>query len=108
LVRNLLEELPAQSFDYVVGTAILCHRLYPQNLRTIYRLLKPGGRILFFEVNYWNPQVAVKTLLPTVGRWAGNATCQDSERTAQTFDHQGQLTGGGGPAACQGDCGSLG
>src|SRR5689334_8344844 len=50
-----LAELPAESFDYVVGTAILCHTSYEENLAAIYRLLKPGGQILFFEANFWNP-----------------------------------------------------
>jgi hypothetical protein len=31
----------------VVGTAILCHDLYAQNLGVIRRLLKPGGQLLF-------------------------------------------------------------
>ena len=53
--------LPAESFDYVVGTAILCHDAYAENLAALYRLLKPGGQLLFFEANYWNPQVFVKT-----------------------------------------------
>jgi SAM-dependent methyltransferase len=46
-----------ESFDYIIGTAILCHELYAHNLRTLIRLLKPGRQILFFEANHWNPQV---------------------------------------------------
>ena len=75
-VRNLAADLPSESFDYIVGTAILCHDLYPQNLQLIYRLLKPGGQFLFFEANYWNPQVFIKQAIPALGRWAGNAPCQ--------------------------------
>jgi SAM-dependent methyltransferase len=75
-----LDELPAGQFDYAVGTAILSHDLYPQNLRALHRLLKPAGEILFFEANYWNPQVLVKNLLPTVGRWSGQASCQVAMR----------------------------
>jgi SAM-dependent methyltransferase len=75
-VHDLLKDLPPESFDYVVGTAILCHDLYPENLSVIRRLLKPGGQILFFEANYWNPQVAIKNILPWLGRWAGEAPCQ--------------------------------
>jgi SAM-dependent methyltransferase len=71
-----LDDLPAESFDYVVGTGILCHRLYAQNLRALYRLLKPGGQLFFFEANYWNPQVFVKTVVPAVRHWAGDARCQ--------------------------------
>src|SRR5947209_8465060 len=71
-----LKDLPAANFDYVVGTAILCHTLYSENLNAIFRLLKPGGQLLFFEANYWNPQFFVKTIVPFIGRLAGNARCQ--------------------------------
>ena len=57
---DLARDLPAESFDYVVGTAILCHDAYGLNLKQIHRLLKPGGELLFFEANFWNPQVLVK------------------------------------------------
>jgi hypothetical protein len=29
-------------------------------LKHIHRLLKPGGQLLFFEANFWNPQVLLK------------------------------------------------
>jgi SAM-dependent methyltransferase len=73
---SALEELPAESFDYVVGTAILCHNRYPETLKSIYRLLKPGGQMLFFENNLLNPQVLLKTAVPPLGRLTGNARCQ--------------------------------
>ncbi|MES1261990.1 MAG: methyltransferase domain-containing protein, partial [Acidobacteriota bacterium] len=73
-----LAELPAASFDYVVGTAILCHNEYPLNMRAILRLLKPGGQILFFEANYWNPQSLVQSLLPS--SWVGQSSCHVSMR----------------------------
>ena len=75
LVQSL-DELPAESFDYIVGTAILCHNEYRRNLHILHRLLKPGGQLMFFENNFWNPQVFVKTVVPPVGRWWGNASCQ--------------------------------
>ncbi|HEY1340749.1 MAG TPA: class I SAM-dependent methyltransferase, partial [Bryobacteraceae bacterium] len=75
-VQDLARDLPAESFDHIVGTAILCHDQYPQNLRALYRLLKPGGNLLFFEANYWNPQVGLKNFIRPLGRWAGNAECQ--------------------------------
>jgi len=75
-VKDLQKDLPAEGFDYIVGTAILCHNLYAQNLQALYRLLKPGGQILFFEANYWNPQVAAKNLIRPLGRWAGIAECE--------------------------------
>ena len=87
-----LAELPAESFDYVVGTAILCHDLYSLNLAAIRRLLKPGGQFLFFEANYWNPVVFVKSTVPRIGRWSGQASCQIGMRKhklLQMASHQG-------------------
>ena len=71
-----LEDLPAESFDYVVGTAILCHNEYQRDLASLYRLLKPGGKLMFFEANFWNPQVFLKTVIRPLGRLWGNASCQ--------------------------------
>jgi dolichol-phosphate mannosyltransferase len=87
-----LDALPPESFDYVVGTAILCHDRYAENLRQIHRVLKPGGQLLFFEANYWNPQVLAKSVIPALGRWAGNARCQvgmRKYRLMKTASHQG-------------------
>jgi SAM-dependent methyltransferase len=70
-----LADLPEASFDYVIGTVILCHDLYPQTLAALYRLLKPGGQLFFFEANYWNPQVLVKNVIRPLGRWSGDARC---------------------------------
>jgi dolichol-phosphate mannosyltransferase len=75
-VHDLAKDLPHGQFDYVIGTAILCHNLYAQNLAAIHSLLKPGGQILFFEANYWNPQVFLKSTIRAVGKWSGNADCQ--------------------------------
>ena len=75
-VEDLVRDLPAESFDYIVGTAILCHDRYTENLAALYTLLKPGGELLFFEANLWNPQVLVKNAIPPIGRWTGQASCQ--------------------------------
>jgi SAM-dependent methyltransferase len=91
-IEDLAFDLPEGSFDYVVGTAILCHNLYAQNLAAIYRLLKPGGQLLFFEANYWNPQVFVKSTVRAIGKWAGNASCQvgmRKYRLLRSASHQG-------------------
>jgi SAM-dependent methyltransferase len=76
LLVEHLSELPSESFEYIVGTAILCHDLYSQNMAVLYRLLRPGGQILFFEANHWNPQVFVKNAVPAIGRWSGQPRCQ--------------------------------
>jgi SAM-dependent methyltransferase len=87
-----LGALPDASFDYIVGTAILCHRAYAENLAVLYRLLKPGGQLLFFEANYWNPQVFLKSTIRPIGRYAGDADCQIGMRKFQLMkraSHQG-------------------
>jgi dolichol-phosphate mannosyltransferase len=89
-VSDLSANLPAESFDYVVGTGILCHDLYPQNLHSLYRLLKPGGQLLFFEANYWNPQVLLKNWIRPLGRWWGNARCQIGMRKYQLLQMTSQ------------------
>src|SRR5260370_10254210 len=89
-IASLSNDLPAESFDYVVGTAILCHDQYPQNLAALYRLLKPGGQLLFFESNYWNPQVFAKNHLPRVR--SVEARCQMGMRKYKLMhiaSHQG-------------------
>jgi dolichol-phosphate mannosyltransferase len=91
-ISSLEKDLPAESFDYVVGTAILCHDQFQQNLAVLYRLLKPGGQLLFFESNYWNPQVFVKNHVRTIGRWSGEAPCQVGMRRyslMKAASHQG-------------------
>jgi dolichol-phosphate mannosyltransferase len=70
------DDLPAESFDYVIGTAILSHDRYQENLDWIRSLLRPGGQLLFFEANYWNPQVFAKAQSLRVAAWSGNAECQ--------------------------------
>jgi len=82
-VEDFGRDLESESFDYIIGTAILCHEGYEHNLRELFRLLKPGGQLLFFEANYWNPQVAVKNAIPWLGRKTGNAPCQIGLRRYQ-------------------------
>lgn len=92
LVRNLTSQFAPESFDYIVGTAVLCHSAYAQNLRILRGLLKPGGQILFFEANHWNPQVFLKNVVPAIGRRAGHSRCQVSMRKYKLMkvaSHQG-------------------
>jgi SAM-dependent methyltransferase len=87
-----LDDLPPATFDYIVGTAILCHDAYGENLAALYRLLKPGGQVLFFEANYWNPQVFLKSTIGPIRRWSGDAECQTGMRKFQLMkyaSHQG-------------------
>ncbi len=91
-VQDLAGDFAPESFDYIVGTAIICHNAFAYNLRSLYRLLKPGGQILFFEANHWNPQVFAKNVMPGLGKRAGHARCQVAMRKYKLMkaaSHQG-------------------
>jgi dolichol-phosphate mannosyltransferase len=77
------DDLAPQSYDYVVGTAMLSHNLWRENLAWIVRLLKPGGQLLFLEANYWNPQVFAKAHSRRIARWSHNAECQIALRESE-------------------------
>lgn len=47
--------LGGRTFDYVVASSLLELDNAGAFLQSVYQLLKPGGRLLFFEVNPWNP-----------------------------------------------------
>ena len=48
-------ELVGREFDYVIATNVLDHTCAAPLLIEVLKLLKPGGRLLFFETNPWNP-----------------------------------------------------
>jgi len=62
-----LEDLPGslvgRRFDYVVATNLLDLDNAASVLREVHRLLKPGGRVLFFETNPWNPVFSIRRRL---------------------------------------------
>ncbi|HEX3909340.1 MAG TPA: glycosyltransferase [Solirubrobacteraceae bacterium] len=84
-VRTLASqaELTPESFDYVVGTAMLSHYRWQENLAWIAELLKPGGQMLFLEANYMNPQVFAKANSKRLARWSRNAECQIALRESE-------------------------
>ena len=79
-------DLEPESYDFVVGTAMLSHSLWQENLAWIHRLLKPGGQLLFLEANYWNPQVFAKARSRTLARWSRNADCQIALRKSELVE----------------------
>jgi SAM-dependent methyltransferase len=48
-------ELEGRQFDYVIASNVLDHHCAAPLLTEVQKLLKPGGRLLFFESNPWNP-----------------------------------------------------
>jgi dolichol-phosphate mannosyltransferase len=75
--------LELESYDYVLGTAMLSHNRWQENLAWIVQLLKPGGQLLFLEANYWNPQVFAKAHSRRLARWSRNAECQVALRESE-------------------------
>jgi SAM-dependent methyltransferase len=63
---------PDQSFDAVVGNAVLHHLRLAAALREIRRVLRPGGRCAFTEPNMVNPQLLVQKNVPPIKRWLGD------------------------------------
>ena len=61
LSRGDIQALPfaPASFDAVYGSSILHHVDLDAALREAYRVLRPGGRVVFAEPNAWNPQLLV-------------------------------------------------
>ena len=61
LDRGNAEELPYPDghFDTVYGSSVLHHLDLDAALRAAFRVLKPGGRLVFAEPNILNPQVFV-------------------------------------------------
>ncbi|MBW2733600.1 MAG: methyltransferase domain-containing protein [Deltaproteobacteria bacterium] len=61
------------AFDGVYGSSILHHLDLESALREIYRVLKPGARMVFAEPNMLNPQILLQKNVPWIKRWMGDA-----------------------------------
>lgn len=55
--------LAGRRFDYVVGLDMLDEAHCSDVLGHVMELLEPGGQIVFFESNPWNPWLRLKTLI---------------------------------------------
>ncbi len=59
-----LEDLPGalgeSQFDYIVAMDLLDRSNSGWLLQHIFRFLKPGGRVIFYETNPWNPVLKMK------------------------------------------------
>jgi dolichol-phosphate mannosyltransferase len=59
-------ELEGRQFDYVIASNLLDHKCAAPLLIEVQKLLKPGGRLLFFESNPWNPVFQLRRRLTGV------------------------------------------
>ncbi len=59
-------QMEGRTFDYVVATNLLDLKNAAGILQEVQNLLRPGGRLLFFETNPWNPVFRVRRRLARV------------------------------------------
>lgn len=61
------------SFDIVFGSSIIHHLDMMISLKEVYRVLKPGGKMVFAEPNMINPQILVQKNIPFIKKWLGDS-----------------------------------
>jgi len=64
---------PDQSFDVVFGSSVLHHLDMEKSVKEIFRVLKPGGRMVFAEPNMINPQILIQKNIPFIKKWLGDS-----------------------------------
>lgn len=61
------------SFDVVFGSSVLHHLDVAKAFTEIFRVLKPGGRIVFAEPNMLNPQIMIQKNIPFIKKLMGDS-----------------------------------
>jgi SAM-dependent methyltransferase len=59
-------------FDLVIGSSAFHHLDVDSAIREFYRVLKPGGKLVFTEPNMMNPQIALQKNWPYLKRKMGD------------------------------------
>lgn len=67
---SLPGELAGRQFDYIVSLDLLDHRNCSWFVGHIYELLAPGGEVLLYESNPWNPVLKLRRV---ISRWLGRS-----------------------------------
>ncbi|MBV8886758.1 MAG: glycosyltransferase [Chroococcidiopsidaceae cyanobacterium CP_BM_RX_35] len=60
---SMFETLAGRQFDFIVAMDLLDKRNCAWMLQNIYELLKPGGQVIFYESNPWNPVLRLRQSL---------------------------------------------
>ena len=65
-------DIIAGNYDYVFGNGILHHLYYTldESLKSIKNILKPGGKMVFYEPNIYNPYCQLIFKIPALRKWA--------------------------------------
>jgi SAM-dependent methyltransferase len=64
---------PDNTFKVVFGSSVLHHLEFEASLNEIYRVLQPGGRMIFAEPNMLNPQIFIQKNVPFIKSWLGDS-----------------------------------
>src|SRR5207247_486518 len=51
---SMFESLRDRHYDFIVAMDLLDRRNCTSFLQTVYRILKPGGQVVFYQSNPWN------------------------------------------------------
>ncbi len=60
-------------FDSVVGSSVLHHLDIDRAMHEVFRVLKPGGQIVFTEPNMLNPQIMLQKNIPYIKQKLGDS-----------------------------------
>jgi SAM-dependent methyltransferase len=85
---EFLDNPPEERFDFVIGSGMLWHPRLSEVLESVYRLLKPGGQILFFEPNLLPP---ARWLNELAGRRGDGVFRAEVSDVLETVCHRGFL-----------------
>lgn len=66
-------KFPNNSFDVVFGSSVIHHLEMDVALSEIFRVLKPGGRMVFAEPNMVNPQILIQKNVPYIKEKLGDS-----------------------------------
>ncbi len=65
-------ELAERRFDFIVGYQVLTDKNCGELFSELKKLLNPGGQILFFDSNPWNPYNRIRRMFSRLMFWKGN------------------------------------
>ncbi len=73
LVSDVTMDPPSlNTYDVIIGNSVLHHLPIKISLEYCFRLLRPGGSIIFFEPNMLNPQIAIEKNIFFIGKMLQN------------------------------------
>jgi 2-polyprenyl-3-methyl-5-hydroxy-6-metoxy-1,4-benzoquinol methylase len=62
-----------RTFDSIIGSSVLHHLDVEKALREFYRVLRPGGKLVFTEPNMLNPHIMLQKNVPFIKKACGDS-----------------------------------